>query len=95
MNETVLAFVRGGTDPDAPGGIGTVASWATEVEFAPGGRRRVRSDAVLEAPEIGVPVLMVEVDCSMMSSAKVAAKSRRLPRAVPRRESGQRPGAGG
>ncbi|MFK0192818.1 DUF6234 family protein [Kitasatospora sp. NPDC090308] len=39
-----------------------------------GGRRRVRPDAVLEAPEVGVSVLMVEVDRSTMSSAWVAAK---------------------
>jgi hypothetical protein len=71
---TVLAFVRGGAGPDAPGGIGTVASWATEVEFALGGRRKVRPDAVLQAPESGVPVLMVEVDRSTMSPARVAAK---------------------
>ena len=71
---TVVGSVPGRTDPDAPGGIGTVASWATEVEFALGGRRKVRPDAVWEAPEIGVPVLMVEVDRSTMSPAKVAAK---------------------
>ncbi|MFF7590316.1 replication-relaxation family protein [Kitasatospora purpeofusca] len=43
-------------------------------ESALGWRRKVRPDAVLEAPEIGVPVLMVEVDRSTMSSARVAAK---------------------
>ncbi len=49
--------------------------WATEVEFTlPGGRRRVRPDGVLQAPEIGVPVLMVEVDRSTMAPARVAAK---------------------
>lgn len=74
LNETVLAFVRGGTGPGAPGGIGAVASWATEVEFSLGGRRKVRPDAVLQAPESGVPVLMVEVDRSTMSPARVAAK---------------------
>ncbi|MDH6145276.1 hypothetical protein P3T35_007331 [Kitasatospora sp. GP30] len=75
VNETVVAFVRGGTAPDAAGGIGLVTSWATEVEFTlPGGRRKVRPDAVLQAPEIGVPVLMVEVDRSTMALTLVAAK---------------------
>ncbi|KJY23834.1 hypothetical protein VR45_41785, partial [Streptomyces sp. NRRL S-495] len=64
VNETVLAFVRGGSTADgAPGGIGMVTSWSTETEFTlPGGKRKVRPDAVLQAPEIGVPLLMVEVD---------------------------------
>ncbi|MDH6711361.1 hypothetical protein P3T27_008119 [Kitasatospora sp. MAA19] len=44
-------------------------------QFAlPGGRRKVRPDAVLQAPEIGVPVLMVEVDRSTTAPAWVAAK---------------------
>ncbi|MER5641103.1 replication-relaxation family protein [Kitasatospora sp. NPDC002227] len=47
----------------------------TEAEFPlPGGRRKVRPDAVWQAPEIGVPVLMVEVDRSTMSPKRVAAK---------------------
>ncbi|MFC8454145.1 replication-relaxation family protein [Kitasatospora sp. NPDC057223] len=74
VNETVLAFVRGGTEPGAAGGIGTVTSWATEAEFSLGGRRKVRPDAVWEAPEIGMPVLMAEVDRSTMSPASVAEK---------------------
>ncbi|MFE7529365.1 replication-relaxation family protein [Kitasatospora sp. NPDC057542] len=75
VNETVLAFVRGGTAPEAAGGVGTVTDWATEVEFLlPGGRRKVRPDAVWQAPEIGVPVLMVEVDRSTMAPERVAAK---------------------
>ncbi|MET8704333.1 replication-relaxation family protein [Kitasatospora sp. NPDC004723] len=75
VNETVLAFVRGGTAPGAAGGVGTVTDWATEVEFPlPGGRRKVRPDAVWQAPEIGVPVLMVEVDRSTMAPERVAAK---------------------
>ncbi|MFJ9777879.1 replication-relaxation family protein [Kitasatospora sp. NPDC101157] len=75
VNETVLAFVRGGTAPGAAGGVGTVWSWSTETEFLlPGGRRKVRPDGVWQAPEIGVPVLMVEVDRSTMAPADVAAK---------------------
>ncbi|MGW6914706.1 replication-relaxation family protein [Kitasatospora sp. NPDC054939] len=47
VNETIAAFVLGGTAPGAPGGVGTLADWATEVEFVlPGGRRKVRPDAV-------------------------------------------------
>ncbi|MFB7946704.1 replication-relaxation family protein [Kitasatospora phosalacinea] len=96
-NETVLAFVRGSTGPDAPGGIGTVASWATEVEFALGGHRKVRPDAVREAPKIGVPVLMLEVDRSTTSPAKVAAKfagSRELLPPEPGTTTRRRPGSG-
>ncbi|MFJ6385919.1 replication-relaxation family protein [Kitasatospora sp. NPDC092039] len=75
VNETVLAFVRGGTAPGAAGGVGTVTDWATEVEFLlPGGRRKVRPDGVWQAPQIGVPVLMVEVDRSTMAPERVAAK---------------------
>ncbi|MGW2402471.1 replication-relaxation family protein [Kitasatospora sp. NPDC001664] len=75
VNETIAAFVLGGTAPGAPGGVGLLADWATEVEYvAPGGRRKVRPDAVWQAPEIGVPVLMVEVDRSTMSPERVAAK---------------------
>ncbi|GAA2158259.1 hypothetical protein GCM10009760_61140 [Kitasatospora kazusensis] len=75
VNETVLAFVLGGSAPGAAGGVGTVRSWSTETEFPlPGGRRKVRPDGVWQAPEIGVPVLMVEVDRSTMAPADVAAK---------------------
>ncbi|MET8631120.1 replication-relaxation family protein [Kitasatospora sp. NPDC004669] len=75
VNETIAAFVLGGTAPDAPGGVGAVTDWATEVEFTlPGGKRKVRPDGVWQAAEIGVPVLMVEVDRSTMAPADVAAK---------------------
>ncbi len=75
VNETIAAFVLGGTAEGAPGGVGALADWATEVEYVlPGGRRKVRPDAVWQAPEIGVPVLMVEVDRSTMSPERVARK---------------------
>ncbi|MFJ5122993.1 replication-relaxation family protein, partial [Kitasatospora sp. NPDC088548] len=75
VNETITAFVMGGSAPGAAGGVGTVTDWETEAEFLlPGGRRKVRPDAVWQAPEIGVPVLMVEVDRSTMSPERVAAK---------------------
>nr|WP_280686306.1 replication-relaxation family protein [Kitasatospora sp. MAA19] len=75
VNETIAAFVLGGSAPGAAGGVGTVRSWSTETEFLlPGGKRKVRPDGVWQAPEIGVPVLMVEVDRSTMTPADVAAK---------------------
>ncbi|MET7826834.1 replication-relaxation family protein [Streptomyces sp. NPDC005386] len=47
-------------------GIGWVGSWSTEVPLAApssrSGRAGVRADAVLQAPEAGLPVLFVEVD---------------------------------
>ncbi|MFD6299596.1 replication-relaxation family protein [Streptomyces sp. NPDC060235] len=50
---------------DVPG-IGWGGSWSTEVPLAApssrAGRAGVRADAVLTAPEAGVPVLFVEVD---------------------------------
>ncbi|MBD0695849.1 hypothetical protein BG452_04570 [Streptomyces sp. CBMA123] len=33
VNETITAFVLGGSAPEAAGGVGTVTDWATEVEF--------------------------------------------------------------
>ncbi|MGW3046037.1 hypothetical protein ACWC9T_39945 [Kitasatospora sp. NPDC001159] len=35
VNETVLAFVLGGTAPGAAGGVGTVRSWSTETDAPP------------------------------------------------------------
>ncbi|MQS16031.1 hypothetical protein F7Q99_28260 [Streptomyces kaniharaensis] len=50
-------------------------SWSTETEFLlAGGKRKVRPDGVWQAPETGVPVLMVEVDRFGMARARVAAK---------------------
>ncbi|MET8630562.1 replication-relaxation family protein [Kitasatospora sp. NPDC004669] len=75
VNETVLAFVLGGGASGAAGGVGTVRSWSTETQFLlPGRKRKVRPGGVWQAPEIGVPVLMVEVDRSIMAPARVAAK---------------------
>ncbi|MET8630721.1 replication-relaxation family protein [Kitasatospora sp. NPDC004669] len=93
VNETVLAFVLGGTALGAAGGLGTMRSWSTETEFVlPGGKRKVRPDGVWQAPEIGVPVLMVEVDRSTMAPAPGRREVHRLPRAVPRQGPRQRPG---
>ncbi|MFF7993384.1 hypothetical protein ACFZDG_26760 [Kitasatospora xanthocidica] len=35
VNETIAAFVLGGTAPGAAGGVGTVRSWSIETEFLP------------------------------------------------------------
>ncbi|MFF2149225.1 replication-relaxation family protein [Kitasatospora sp. NPDC058190] len=54
VNETIAAFVLGGSAPGAAGGVGTVRSWSTETEFLlPGGKRQVRPDGVWQASEIG------------------------------------------
>lgn len=58
-------------------GVGTVASWLTEVahNLPSAGRNRssVQTDAVLHAPQAGVPVLLVEVD-NCTESADVLAR---------------------
>ncbi|MFI9366706.1 hypothetical protein ACIG5E_37525 [Kitasatospora sp. NPDC053057] len=54
VNETVLAFVRGGSASGAAGGVGAVRSWSTETEFVlPGGRRKVRPDGVWQPRRSG------------------------------------------
>ncbi|MDL5198710.1 replication-relaxation family protein [Streptomyces sp. ALI-76-A] len=55
-----------------------MASWSTEVvhHLPAGGRSRstVQTDAVLHAPEAGVPVLLLEVDNCTESAEVLAAK---------------------
>ena len=64
----------------APAGIGTIASYATEVPLpATGGwttpgRGGVQADAVVVAPEAGVPLLFIEVDNGHMAPERIAAK---------------------
>ncbi|WP_314416210.1 replication-relaxation family protein [Streptomyces kroppenstedtii] len=64
--------------PAAPAGVGSVSSWSTEVAMAlpSAGRSRatVQTDAVLHAPEAGVPVLLFEVDNCTESADVLAAK---------------------
>ncbi len=71
--------------PDAramPGGFGTIDSWSTEVPLpATGtgtgtmaGRGGAQADAVLTAPEDGVPLLFAEVDTCHMDAQRIAAK---------------------
>ncbi|MEZ0096078.1 replication-relaxation family protein [Streptacidiphilus sp. EB129] len=44
VNETILAFVTGGTDPAAGPGMGTVLSWTTEVVHEAPNKRRTEAD---------------------------------------------------
>ncbi|MFD7438787.1 replication-relaxation family protein [Streptomyces sp. NPDC059861] len=66
------------TVPAAPEGIGSIFAWSTEValNLPSTGRNRsgVRADAVLQAPEAGAPVLLVEVDNCTEAADVVAAK---------------------
>ncbi|WP_327722345.1 replication-relaxation family protein [Streptomyces sp. NBC_00490] len=61
-----------------PAGMGAVASWSTEVAHVLSGtgrgRSTVQTDAVLLAPDAGVPVLLVEVDNCTESPERLAAK---------------------
>lgn len=77
VNDLVVAFTRGGTAADAPGGIGAVTDWQTEVQHPIAGRENVITDAVLRAPEAGVPVLLVEADRGTMDPGRVAHKVHR------------------
>ncbi|WP_049574572.1 replication-relaxation family protein [Streptomyces sp. SBT349] len=64
----------------APVGFGTVESWSTEVPlpatgtWASAGRGGAQADAVLAAPEAGVPLLFVEVDTCHMDAQRIATK---------------------
>jgi hypothetical protein len=62
VNETILAFTTGGTDPAARPGMGTALSWTTEVVRDTPNTRRTQAEAVLPAPEYDLLVLLVEVD---------------------------------
>ncbi|MGW7582724.1 replication-relaxation family protein [Kitasatospora sp. NPDC054768] len=88
VTETIISFIVGGTGPDvdpkgihgdrtAPGvgpGFGRIEQWATEVEHLTPHKPTVRADAVLRAPDHGVPVLLVEVDLDNESNPIVAKK---------------------
>jgi hypothetical protein len=76
VNDLIVAFIRGGTAGATPG-IGTVTDWQTEVQHPIAGRESVITDAVLRAPQVGVPVLMVEADRGTMTPARVAHKVHR------------------
>ncbi|MFB6790209.1 replication-relaxation family protein [Streptomyces olivaceus] len=65
---------------DAPAGVGTIASYATEVALpATGtwsnpGKGGAQADIVITAPEDGVPLLFVEIDNCFESAQVLAAK---------------------
>ncbi|MEU1564071.1 replication-relaxation family protein [Streptomyces mirabilis] len=81
--QTAAVPVTTGQAP-APGlvleaqGMGWIGSWSTEVPLnlptSRGSRAGVRADAVLQAPEAGLPVLFVEVDNCTESADILAAK---------------------
>ncbi|WP_328665185.1 replication-relaxation family protein [Streptomyces sp. NBC_00328] len=58
--------------------LGWIGSWSTEIPLnlssSRGNRTGVRADAVLQAPEAGLPVLFVEVDNCTESADTLAAK---------------------
>ncbi|MEW1605601.1 replication-relaxation family protein [Streptomyces sp. NPDC093808] len=68
------------TAVDAPAGLGTIASYATEVALpATGtwsnpGKGGAQTDIVITAPEDGVPLLFVEIDNCFESAQVLAAK---------------------
>lgn len=77
---------------DAPDGLGTLASYATEVAL-PGtgtwtnpGKGGVQADIVLTAPEYGVPLLFVEIDNCYESAHELAGKVDRYMRFCQRME---------
>ncbi|MBL1087284.1 hypothetical protein JK359_35910 [Streptomyces actinomycinicus] len=72
---------------DAPDGIGTLASYATEVALPVKGTWKnpaigsARADVVLTAPEAGVPLLFIEVD-NCTEEASVRSRARAAPTAA-------------
>jgi len=74
VNDTIVAFVRGAKEPEGAGAIGAITSWHTEYPIEMRAGAKVRPDAVLRAPEIGLPVLLVEVDRYTENRPVLAAK---------------------
>ncbi|EST29225.1 replication-relaxation family protein [Streptomyces roseochromogenus] len=78
--EPAEAFAAAQAAVDAPAGLGTIASYATEVALpATGtwsnpGKGSAQADIVLTAPEDGVPLLFVEIDNCFESAQELAAK---------------------
>ena len=69
--------------PERPQGLGRIGSWATEVvlpvsgTLSTPGKNSPRADAVLTAPEDGVPVMFVEVDNGTESPIALSYKASR------------------
>jgi hypothetical protein len=71
---TDIAFVRGALEPEGAGAVGSITSWHTEYPIEMRAGLKVRPDAVLRAPEIGLPALLVEVDRHTENRPVLAAK---------------------
>ncbi|MEU5545096.1 replication-relaxation family protein [Streptomyces sioyaensis] len=75
-----LAIWKPSSAQPAATGIGSLSSWATEVglpvsgSWSKPGAGSPRADAVLQALEVGLPLLLVEVDCGTETTAVIAAK---------------------
>ncbi|MFJ9412473.1 replication-relaxation family protein [Streptomyces sp. NPDC101393] len=69
--------------PERPQGLGPISSWATEVvlpvsgTLTTPGKNSPRADAVLTAPEAGLPVMFVEVDNGTESPVVLSSKAAR------------------
>ncbi|MFC8996241.1 replication-relaxation family protein [Streptomyces rochei] len=79
-NEPADVFAAAQAAFDAPAGLGTIASYATEVAlpatgtWANPGKGGAQADIVITAPEDGVPLLFVEIDNCFESAQVLAAK---------------------
>ncbi|MGP3992054.1 replication-relaxation family protein [Streptomyces sp. 3N207] len=77
---------------DAPDGMGTISSYATEVALPVKGTWKnpaigsARADVVLTAPEAGVPLLFIEVDNCTEEAVLIAAKFDKYARFFKRKE---------
>ncbi|MFE2053905.1 replication-relaxation family protein [Streptomyces sp. NPDC059459] len=78
--EPADVFAAGQAAFDAPAGLGTIASYATEVAlpatgtWANPGKGGAQADIVITAPEDGMPLLFVEIDNCFESAQVLAAK---------------------
>ncbi|MGW4652708.1 replication-relaxation family protein [Kitasatospora sp. NPDC004289] len=71
VNNVIMTF----TSPVTPGEpIGTIADWVTEAPHPLPGDRGIFADAVLTAPQDGVPLLVVEVDLHHETPEFIAEK---------------------
>lgn len=74
VNESIIAFIHGGTEPGGAGGISAIGDWSTEAAHPLGGGRKVIPDALLRAPGPGVSVLMLELDRYGMQTSRLMTK---------------------
>ncbi|MFD6992776.1 replication-relaxation family protein [Streptomyces sp. NPDC059943] len=76
---------------EAPAGVGTIGSYATEVvlpfagTWTTPGRAAVYADIVLTAPEDGIPLLFIEVDNCHESAEELTIKLEKLARFLRRK----------